>query len=308
MKGIFWNSKGLHDLAKSGFLSQTTKEENLDFICLQETGRSDFSANELKHFGAGKEFIWSWTKPKGRSGGILFGVNVENFDIADISQGDFYIMFRLRNKIENFEWVLIAVYGAAQNEFKEGFLRELVHTVSNETNPVLSARQFTWANSLPIPTYEKLDRIMVSTDWELKYQKVTVQAITRHLSDHTPLLIDTGEITSSVKIHLFKFELCWLLREDFYGIVAEIWQQENNGHTPLEIWQNKIRRLRKYLRGWSKNYIGAFRKEKEELSHRIDQLDKKAETTVLQQHEVDLQYSLKERLTTLLTEEEIKWH
>jgi exonuclease III len=38
MKGIFWNSKGLHDLAKSGFLSQTTKEENLDFICLQETG------------------------------------------------------------------------------------------------------------------------------------------------------------------------------------------------------------------------------------------------------------------------------
>jgi hypothetical protein len=90
-------------LAKSGFISQTTKEENLYFICLQETRQSDFSANELKHFRAGKEFIWSWTKPKGRSGGILVGVNVENFDIADISQGDFYIKFRLRNKNNNFE-------------------------------------------------------------------------------------------------------------------------------------------------------------------------------------------------------------
>jgi hypothetical protein len=46
-------------------------------------------------------------------------------------------------------------------------------------------------------------------------------------------------------------------------------------------------------------YIGAVRKERKEL-YRIDQLDKKAETTVLQQHEVDLQNCLKERLTTLL--------
>jgi hypothetical protein len=244
------------------------------------------------------------------------------------------------NKIDNFKWVLIAVYGAAQNEFKEGFLREVVNTVSKETHPVLVrgdfniirspneknndrydnrwpflfnaiissldlrelqllGRQFTWANNLSIPTYEKLDRTKVSTDWELKY-KVTVQAITRHLSDHTPLLIDTGEITPSVKIPVFKFELCWLLREDFYGIVAEIWQQENNGHTPLQIWQNKIRRLRQYLRGWSKNYIGAFRKEKKQLPDKINQLDKKADTTVLQQHKVDLQYYLKEWLTTLL--------
>jgi hypothetical protein len=73
---------------------------------------------------------------------ILVGVNVENFDIADISQGDFYIKFRLRNKIDNFEWVLIAVYGAAQNEFNEGFLRELVHTISNEKNPVLVGGDF----------------------------------------------------------------------------------------------------------------------------------------------------------------------
>jgi hypothetical protein len=68
-----------------------------------------------------------------------------------------------------------------------------------------------------------------------------------------PLLIDTREITPSVKKHPFKFDLSWLLRDDFYGKVAQIWREENKGHTPLQIWQNKIRRLRQYLRGWSKN-------------------------------------------------------
>ena len=31
----------------------------------------------------------------------------------------------------------------------------------------LTGRQFTWANSLPEPTYEKLDRVLMSTDWDL---------------------------------------------------------------------------------------------------------------------------------------------
>ena len=30
----------------------------------------------------------------------------------------------------------------------------------------LTGRQFTWANSLPVPTYEKLDRVLVSVEWE----------------------------------------------------------------------------------------------------------------------------------------------
>ena len=30
----------------------------------------------------------------------------------------------------------------------------------------LSGRKFTWANSLPQPTFERLDRVLVSTEWE----------------------------------------------------------------------------------------------------------------------------------------------
>jgi endonuclease/exonuclease/phosphatase family metal-dependent hydrolase len=56
----------------------------------------------------------------------------------------------------------------------------------------LSGRQYTWANNLQTPTYEKLDRILATTEWELKFPKVTVQTLARGVSDHTSLLLDTG--------------------------------------------------------------------------------------------------------------------
>jgi hypothetical protein len=36
-------------------------------------------------------------------------------------------------------------------------------------------RHFTWANNLPEPTYEKQDRVLMDTDWELKFPMVTVR-------------------------------------------------------------------------------------------------------------------------------------
>ena len=52
----------------------------------------------------------------------------------------------------------------------------------------LTGRQYTWANRREVPTYEKLDRILATTEWEQKFPLVSVQALTRSGSDHTPPL------------------------------------------------------------------------------------------------------------------------
>jgi hypothetical protein len=59
-----------------------------------------------------------------------------------LSFGDFYIKFTLRNKVDGFRWVLVAVYGAAQPEYKESFLTELVHSCSIEKLPMLVGGDF----------------------------------------------------------------------------------------------------------------------------------------------------------------------
>jgi hypothetical protein len=70
-------------------------------------------------------------------------------------------------------------------------------------------------------TYEKLDRVLVSTEWELKFPKVTVHTLAQGVSDHTPLLLDTGS-PSQLNACMFKFELAWLFKDGFYKKVREV--------------------------------------------------------------------------------------
>jgi hypothetical protein len=69
MKAVFWNSIGLWDLAKHDFLCSISLEKDLDFIAILETNKNNFSDECLDNFCGGKEFLWYWIPPNGRSGG-----------------------------------------------------------------------------------------------------------------------------------------------------------------------------------------------------------------------------------------------
>jgi hypothetical protein len=107
---------------------------------------------------------------------------------------------------------------------------------------------------------------------------------------------------------MFKFELGWLFRDGFADMVKEVWNSVMEEGDKMKCWQSKIRRLRQHLRGWAKNVSGANKKEKKDLLDTIDNLDKKAEVTLLTPPEVELKQRRNSRLSQLLREEEIKWY
>ena len=125
MKRVFWNSRGLADLAKHKFLADLVKEEQINFIALSETGRDDFPDHILKNLCAGRDFLWHCMAPHGRSGGILLGVDLNVFDIGAIAEGDFFVKFSLRCKSDGFKFVLYTVYGLAHYQNKQAFLVEI---------------------------------------------------------------------------------------------------------------------------------------------------------------------------------------
>jgi hypothetical protein len=47
---------------------------------------------------------------------------MEKFHIQNIIHGNVYLNFKLENKSDSVEWVLISVYGAVQEEEKNSFL------------------------------------------------------------------------------------------------------------------------------------------------------------------------------------------
>lgn len=129
----------------------------------------------------------------------------------------------------------------------------------------MSGRQFTWASSLPNPTYEKLDRILVATEWDNKYPLSTVVALNRDISDHTSLLLNTSELSTCTQPPPFRFELGWLLRDGFSDMVKDIWATVTEGNTSMERWQAKIKHVRQYLKGWAKNTSGAYKKRRKKF-------------------------------------------
>jgi mannosylglycoprotein endo-beta-mannosidase len=171
----------------------------------------------------------------------------------------------------------------------------------------LSGRQFTWASRREIPTYEKLDRVLASVEWEQKFPLVTVRALTRAGSDHTPLLIDSGHHAHRGNKPKFSFELAWLHQDGFYEMVANEWAAVAQGASPIQTWQKKIRHLRRYLRGWAKNLSGKYKTEKQRLLSIIDTLDIQAESNPLSALEREQLKRAHKCLNRLRRDEEQKW-
>jgi hypothetical protein len=105
-------------------------------------------------------------------------------------------------------------------------------------------------------------RVLVSTEWENNFPLTMVEARDRNISDHSPLVVSTGASIHQSRTRPFRFKRGWFLRDDFYDMVANIWQSENSGSCPLERWQSKIHRLRQHLRGWASNIVGSYKKER----------------------------------------------
>jgi hypothetical protein len=64
-------------------------------------------------------------------------VDLNIFDIGAIDEGDFYVKFTLRCKVNDFKFSLYSVYGPAQAHNKSAFLVELANTCSKETLPYI---------------------------------------------------------------------------------------------------------------------------------------------------------------------------
>jgi exonuclease III len=142
LKGLTWNSEGFGDTAKHLFVRESIRDYKLDFIALLETGRSNFSIPFLNQMAAGHSFSWFCLPPQGRSGGILVGINSDTLQVLKVNTGDFCVKVHLKCKKDGFEWILVPVYGAAQDIHKATFLAELVRTCESETLPILVGGDF----------------------------------------------------------------------------------------------------------------------------------------------------------------------
>jgi hypothetical protein len=86
----------------------------------------------------------------------------------------------------------------------------------------MHGRLFTWSNERQTPTMSKLDRALVSIDWQIMYPDSLLQALSSSISDHTPLHLSLNACHRTKK--RFKFEMFWLKLDGFDDVVKEGWR------------------------------------------------------------------------------------
>jgi hypothetical protein len=67
----------------------------------------------------------------------------------------------------------------------------------------------------------KLDRVFVSTSLGVKIALAKVTCLTKDISDHTPILVDSGE-SCHMRIKRFRVEKWWLKKLNLEGLLGRL--------------------------------------------------------------------------------------
>lgn len=81
-------------------------------------------------------------------------------------------------------------------------------------DPPLMNHSYTWSNMQDTPILAKLDRFLVSTEWDMDFSLTKVEVLPRVTSNHCPILL-TVERRNKGRKNYFRFEEVWLNHEGF---------------------------------------------------------------------------------------------
>ncbi|KAL4184365.1 hypothetical protein AMTRI_Chr10g225250 [Amborella trichopoda] len=107
----------------------------------------------------------------------------------------------------------------------------------------LQGCQYTWSNHDTYPSLSKLDRFLISINWEEQFPISLSMALPKFTSDHCPILLDTNAISRGPRP--FRFELHWLQEKGLLAPIQTWWNSFNSQVTGRSgfILQKKIQLL-----------------------------------------------------------------
>ena len=130
---------------------------------------------------------------------------------------------------------------------------------------IMTEGLYIWSNNQECPVLEKLDRILVTKDWEHIFPQALVRKLPREISDHNPLIISSG-VCVKLPFIQFRFDLNWLKNPDFFKNVERIWLKPCRAVSVLDKIQQKLKLTKQYFKGWGFNLQGEMRKKERDSS------------------------------------------
>ena len=109
--------------------------------------------------------------------------------------------------------------------------------------------KFIWSDGHENPFFAHIDRFFLHGELEDSSPYLLIQRLSRVVSDHMPLLLNTETVTPPTQT--FRFEIFWTLNPELKPLIMGWWEEpiveESN---TFRVWNAKIKHLQAELRNW----------------------------------------------------------
>ncbi|KAG6646425.1 hypothetical protein CIPAW_07G008100 [Carya illinoinensis] len=291
-KTVTWNVRGLNDVDKRLRIRNMIREWKVDIVCLQETKLNYIDRGIVRSLWSGVHVDWAYLASNGASGGIVVLWDRRVVERVEEFIGNYTVACSFKSIADNYLWAFAGVYGANLDKDRSLLWDELVgiHNwwdlpwcIGGDFNVVrfpseasgsrrlrpameafsecifdlnlidlpLAGGTATWSNN---QSWSRLDRFLISPEWECHFPEVWLKRLPRIGSDHWPVLLDCGGIRKGR--WPFKFENMWLKSEGFVDRVKQWWSSYQFQGTPSFIFASKLKALKKDLQVWNVESFG----------------------------------------------------
>lgn len=171
-------------------------------------------------------------------------------------------------------------------------------------NMNLAGRNYTWSNGQQSPHLARLDRFLISNDWNTKFPNSIQRAIPNSSSDHCPLTLTAN--TGFKRSKFFRFENFWLRLPALQEIVTASWTATPTAQTPTQL-HHKFTNLQQQIKRWANEQIGTIKKQILTCRDFMSWIDKAKELRQLTRLERLILAVIKQRHSYIAVLEEDIW-
>ena len=152
----------------------------------------------------------------------------------------------------------------------------------------------------------RLDRFLITGDWETLFGGANQSLLPRPLSDHHSILLEGGRCIVKGPSP-FRFKNMWLKEEGFRTLVEEWWRSYEVRGTESFVLTEKLKALKTKLKIWNKTSFGNLKVEKKEALKKVKAWDALEERNPLTLRERELKVEAVNDFKRWALLEEVHW-
>ncbi|XP_071694429.1 uncharacterized protein [Rutidosis leptorrhynchoides] len=273
MKILSLNIRGFAVEGKFGWVKSICYNEKPSIAVFQETKCHTLNDRWIQNLWGSNDCGFIQKEVRGNSGGLLVIWDTGCFEATEAACNDYFLVVRGKWKSSGQESVIVNVYGPHDDYRFNDFISR-----NNLIEIPISGKKFMRISDDGVKL-SKLDRFLATDNFLHLWDDLSIVALDRRLSDHSPLILRDKFIDYGPKP--FKVFDVWLDKDGVEKIIQDAWDVPIRFSRKDCNFRDRLKNVKSALKVWSASTFSSLDCEINELKRKAMEWELKAESSPL---------------------------